>query len=51
MNEDTPEFIARLIIREARAYLDSLPPPFSKHSHTMLLTALTHGIAQDILEA
>ena len=30
MNEDTPEFVARLIIREARAYLDSLPPPFFK---------------------
>ncbi|HOY71146.1 MAG TPA: arginine/lysine/ornithine decarboxylase [Methylotenera sp.] len=30
MNEDTPEFVARLIIREARTYLDSLPPPFFK---------------------
>ncbi len=30
MNEDTPEFVARLIIREARAYLESLPPPFFK---------------------
>jgi arginine decarboxylase len=30
MNEDTPEFVARLIIREAKAYLDSLPPPFFK---------------------
>jgi arginine decarboxylase len=30
MNEDTPEFVARLIIREARSYLDSLPPPFFK---------------------
>jgi arginine decarboxylase len=38
MNEDTPEFVARLIIREAKAYLDSLPPPFFK--------ALTH-YAQD----
>ncbi|MDN5842235.1 MAG: arginine/lysine/ornithine decarboxylase [Alcaligenaceae bacterium] len=28
MFEDTPEFVARHIIREARAYLDSLPPPF-----------------------
>jgi len=37
MNEDTPEFVARLIIREARAYLDSLPPPFFK--------ALTHYAA------
>ena len=30
MNEDTPEFVARLIIRESKAYLDSLPPPFFK---------------------
>lgn len=37
MNEDTPEFVARLIIREAKAYLDSLPPPFFK--------ALTHYAA------
>ena len=36
-NEDTPEFVARLIIREAKAYLDSLPPPFFK--------ALTHYAA------
>src|SRR5215510_13698255 len=28
MYEDTPEFIARHVVREARAYLDSLPPPF-----------------------
>ena len=28
MFEDTPEFVARHIIREARSYLDSLPPPF-----------------------
>jgi arginine decarboxylase len=28
MFEDTPEFIARNVKREARAYLDSLPPPF-----------------------
>ncbi|MEO8419083.1 MAG: arginine/lysine/ornithine decarboxylase [Methylophilaceae bacterium] len=28
MFEDTPEFIARYILREARTYLDSLPPPF-----------------------
>ncbi len=28
MYEDTPEFIARNIKREANAYLDSLPPPF-----------------------
>ncbi|NCN04792.1 MAG: arginine/lysine/ornithine decarboxylase [Spirochaetales bacterium] len=37
MYEDTPEFIARLIIREARAYLDGLAPPFFK--------ALTHYAA------
>ena len=28
MNEDTPEFVARYILREARTYLDSLAPPF-----------------------
>ncbi|MDO8947016.1 MAG: arginine/lysine/ornithine decarboxylase [Desulfocapsaceae bacterium] len=28
MFEDTPEFVARHIIREARIYLDSLAPPF-----------------------
>jgi arginine decarboxylase len=28
MFEDTPEFIARNIKREAKSYLDSLPPPF-----------------------
>lgn len=28
MFEDTPEFVARHIIREAKAYLDSLAPPF-----------------------
>ena len=28
MHEDTPEFVARYILREARAYLDSLAPPF-----------------------
>ncbi|WP_018412372.1 arginine/lysine/ornithine decarboxylase [Methyloversatilis thermotolerans] len=38
MFEDTPEFIARYVVREARAYLDSLPPPFFR--------ALTH-YAQD----
>ena len=30
MNEDTPEFVARHIIREAKVYLDALPPPFFK---------------------
>jgi len=28
MFEDTPEFIARYVVREARAYLDTLAPPF-----------------------
>lgn len=28
MFEDTPEFIARYVVREARVYLDRLPPPF-----------------------
>jgi arginine decarboxylase len=28
MHEDTPEFIARHVVREAKTYLDSLPPPF-----------------------
>jgi arginine decarboxylase len=28
MFEDTPEFIARNVVREAKSYLDSLPPPF-----------------------
>jgi arginine decarboxylase len=28
MFEDTPEFIARNVVREVKAYLDSLPPPF-----------------------
>ena len=34
MNEDTPEFVARHIIREAKVYRESLPPPFFR--------ALTH---------
>lgn len=37
MLEDTPEFLARYIAREARAYLDSLVPPFFR--------ALTHYAA------
>ncbi len=28
MYEDTPEFIARHVVREAKSYMDSLPPPF-----------------------
>ena len=38
MFEDTPEFVARYIIREARVYLEALAPPFFR--------ALTH-YAQD----
>ena len=34
MFEDTPEFIARHVMREAKTYLDSVPPPFFR--------ALTH---------
>ncbi|NWG73355.1 MAG: lysine decarboxylase, partial [Rubrivivax sp.] len=30
MFEDTPDFVARHIIREAKAYLDGLAPPFFK---------------------
>ncbi|MFW5431942.1 MAG: Orn/Lys/Arg decarboxylase N-terminal domain-containing protein [Methylophilaceae bacterium] len=30
MYEDTPEFIARMILREAKTYLDSRKPPFFK---------------------
>ncbi|MDX9873333.1 MAG: arginine/lysine/ornithine decarboxylase [Spongiibacteraceae bacterium] len=37
MFEDTPEFIARYVVREARVYLDSLAPPFFR--------ALTHYAA------
>lgn len=37
MLEDTPEFLARYISREARAYLDSIVPPFFR--------ALTHYAA------
>ncbi len=37
MFEDTPEFVARYVVREAKAYVDSLPPPFFR--------ALTHYAA------
>ncbi|HET7773529.1 MAG TPA: arginine/lysine/ornithine decarboxylase, partial [Burkholderiaceae bacterium] len=30
MNEDTPEFVARHIIREAKSYLEGIQPPFFK---------------------
>jgi arginine decarboxylase len=37
MFEDTPEFIARLVVREAKSYVDTLAPPFFR--------ALTHYAA------
>ena len=37
MFEDTPDFVARYIVREAKEYLKSLPPPFFR--------ALTHYAA------
>ncbi|NBS93714.1 MAG: lysine decarboxylase, partial [Betaproteobacteria bacterium] len=37
MYEDTPEFIARYVVRESRAYLETLAPPFFR--------ALTHYAA------
>ncbi len=37
MFEDTPEFIARYVVREAKSYVDSLAPPFFR--------ALTHYAA------
>lgn len=37
MFEDTPEFVARYIVREAKNYLEALPPPFFR--------ALTHYAA------
>ena len=37
MFEDTPEFIARYVVREAKTYVDSLAPPFFR--------ALTHYAA------
>jgi len=37
MFEDTPEFIARYVVREAKDYIQSLPPPFFR--------ALTHYAA------
>lgn len=30
MHEDTPEFVAKLILREAKSYLESIAPPFFK---------------------
>jgi arginine decarboxylase len=46
MFEDTPEFIARYIVREAKAYLDSLPPPFFRALTHYAPTAPTPGTAR-----
>ncbi len=44
MFEDTPEFVARHIIREARSYVDGLSPPFFKELVKSPKTVLTLGI-------
>jgi len=48
MFEDTPEFVARYIVREARNYLDSLAPPFFRAPPTMRKTVRTRGTARVI---
>jgi hypothetical protein len=45
MFEDTPEFVARHIIREAKSYLEGVQPPFSKPCWIMQRMAPIHGIA------
>ena len=47
MFEDTPEFVARHILREAKAYTDGLAPPFFRAWWTTLKTARILGIALD----
>jgi arginine decarboxylase len=42
MFEDTPEFIARNVVREAKSYLESLPPPFFR----ALVHYANEGVAQ-----
>lgn len=51
MFEDTPEFVARHIIREARAYLEGIQPPFSRRCWTTRKTAPTPGTAPAIRAA
>ena len=46
MFEDTPEFVARHIIREAKAYLDSLAPPFFRALIHYARMARIRGIAR-----
>ena len=46
MFEDTPEFVARHIIREAKVYLDALAPPFFKGSCSTRKRVRTRGIAR-----
>ena len=47
MHEDTPEFVARHIIREAKCYLNSLSPPFFRallnYAIWQLLVALSRA--------
>src|ERR1700752_5458088 len=50
MFEDTPEFVARHIIREARAYLDGLSPPFFRALVHTRRTVPTPGIVQGTRE-
>ena len=51
MFEDTPEFVARHIIREAKSYLDGLAPPFFRRCSTTRRTARIRGTARGIRAA
>ncbi len=46
MFEDTPEFVARYILREANNYLSSLPPPPSTRSITKCMRSAKAGRAR-----
>jgi hypothetical protein len=46
MFEDTPEFVARHIIREAKSYLDSLAPPFFRALVHYAMMAPIRGTAR-----
>jgi hypothetical protein len=45
MFEDTPEFVAKHIIREAKSYLESVQPRSSRRCWTTPKTAPTAGTA------
>lgn len=45
MFEDTPEFVARHILREAKSYLEGVQPPFSRRCWTMPKMVRTPGTA------